>query len=112
MKTLKLFAVASAVALSLGLAAGASAQTAPDATYDASLGKYANFSSVSYSGVGAYSDGFSSVVLGSQPSPFIRAHAQGELANGDPSVTGDITYYVGVNGRLTAPSFRSTSPIR
>jgi hypothetical protein len=95
---LKLVALTGAVVLSCGLAAPASAQTAPDATYGASLGKYANFSSVSYSGVGTFNDGYSTVSVGSQPSPFIHAQAVGTLQNYDPSVSGDITYYVGING--------------
>lgn len=100
MNRLKLFAVAGALALSFGVVATASASgvTAPDASYGASLGKYANFTSVSYFGTGTFSDGFSSASVGSQPSPFIHVHADGEPANGDPSVSGDITYYVGVDG--------------
>ena len=72
--------------------------TAPDASYGASLGKYANFTSVSYSGIGTFSDGFSSVTVGAQPSPFIQSHAYGVAANGNPSVAGNITYYVGIDG--------------
>ena len=82
-----------------GVAAPASAAlTVPDATYGASLGKYANFTSIGYSGIGTFSDGFSSVTVGSQPSPFIRSHAYGAAANGNPSIAGSITYYVGVDG--------------
>lgn len=100
---LKLVAFAGAAVLSCGFAASAAASavstvTVPDASYSASLGKYADFTSVGYSGIGTFSDGFSSVSLGSQPSPFIHAHAGGEVANGDPNVSGDITYYVGING--------------
>lgn len=95
---LKLVALAGAAVLSCGLATAASATTAPDATYGASLGKYANFSSVSYFGVGTFNDGYSTVSVGSQPSPFVHAQAVGTLDNGDPSVSGDITYYVGIVG--------------
>jgi hypothetical protein len=96
---LKLVALAGAVVLSCGAAAAATpGATPPDATYGASLGKYANFTSVSYFGVGTFNDGYSTVSLGSQPSPFIHAQAVGTLQNYNPSVSGDITYYVGVNG--------------
>jgi hypothetical protein len=73
--------------------------TAPDATYGASLGKYSNFTSVSYSGIGTFSDSFSSVKVGAHPSPFIDAHAYGvPRLNGNPSVSGSVTYYVGIDG--------------
>ncbi len=98
---LKLTALAGAIVLSCGAAAAAtpgSAVTVPDATYGASLGKYANFSSVGYEGEGTFTDGFSTVTVGSQPSPFIHAHAYGDQNNGNPSVSGGITYYVGIQG--------------
>ena len=95
---LKLVTLAGAAVLSCGLATAASATTAPDATYGASLGKFANFSSVSYSGVGTFNDGYSTVSVGSQPAPFVHAQAVGTLDNGDPSVSGDVTYYVGIEG--------------
>ena len=83
------------------LAAPASATsllTVPDAAYSAGLGRYANFTSNSYFGIGTYNDGFSTVTVGAQPSPFIRANAVGVPANGNPAVNGAITYYVGVEG--------------
>ena len=99
MKRVFWFSTAMTALAAAGLASPASATlTAPDATYGASLGKYANFTSVGYSGIGTFSDGFSSVTVGSQPSPFIQAHAFGAAANGNPSVSGAITYYVGVDG--------------
>ena len=99
----KIFWLSAAVtALAAAGSAGpaSAALTAPDAVYGASLGKYANFTSVGFSGIGAYSDGYSSVSVGAQPSPFIQAHAYGAAANGNPSVSGSITYYVGIDGPL------------
>lgn len=101
MQKLIALAVAGAAVLSCAAASAAtpgSTVTVPDATYSASLGKYANFSSVGYEGQGAFTDGFSTVTVGAQPSPFIHAHAYGDLNNGNPSVSGSITYYVGVEG--------------
>jgi len=99
MKRMFWFSTAMAALAAAALAAPASATlTVPDAAYGAALGKYADFTSVSYFGTGTFSDGFSSVTVGSHPSPFIHAHAYGVPANGNPAVAGHITYYVGIDG--------------
>lgn len=100
MKQVFWFSAATIAALAaIGGASPASATlVVPSATYGSSLGKYADFTSVYFTGVGTHSDGFSTVSVGALPSPFIQAHAVGGVGNGNPSVSGNIDYYVGVDG--------------
>lgn len=96
---LVLSALGVATAATFALTAPAHANlAAPDAEYHATLGKYANFESIGYEGIGTFSDGFSTVTVGAQPSPFVAAHAFGNRFNGNPEAGGSVTYYVGVDG--------------